>query len=52
MANATVSHELRNPLNSMVAQNILKSKLYGELKLRLNNENQEIIRELEDGHEI
>ena len=29
--NATVSHELRNPLNSLIAQNIEKSYLYEEL---------------------
>jgi signal transduction histidine kinase len=32
MTNATVSHELRNPLNSIAAQNILKGKLYSELR--------------------
>lgn len=32
MANAFVSHELRNPLQSIVAQNIKKAKLYEELK--------------------
>jgi signal transduction histidine kinase len=32
LANATVSHELRNPLNSLVAQNMEKSALYKELR--------------------
>lgn len=31
MINACVSHELRNPLNSIVAQNIEKASLYAEL---------------------
>lgn len=30
--NACVSHELRNPLNSIQAQNILKKHLYAKLK--------------------
>lgn len=28
MINATVSHELRNPLNSLLAQNIQKKEIY------------------------
>ena len=31
MINAFVSHEMRNPLNSIVAQNIQKSQLYQEM---------------------
>ena len=31
LINATVSHELRNPLNSLKAQNILKATLYKKL---------------------
>ena len=31
MINACVSHELRNPLNSIIAQNIQKVNLYKEL---------------------
>jgi signal transduction histidine kinase len=31
LINATVSHELRNPLNSLIAQNIEKKALYREL---------------------
>ena len=31
MINACVSHELRNPLNSIIAQNIEKHHLYNEL---------------------
>ena len=34
MINATVSHELRNPLNSIMAKNIEKEALYGDLKSR------------------
>ena len=32
MINACVSHELRNPLNSIIATNIEKSYLYKDLK--------------------
>ena len=32
MINACVSHEMRNPLNSVVAQNIEKKFLYAELE--------------------
>ena len=40
MINACVSHEMRNPLNSIIALNIEKNELYKELeraseKLRL-----------------
>lgn len=31
MINACVSHELRNPLNSIIAQNIEKHHLYNEM---------------------
>ena len=31
LINATVSHELRNPLNSLVAQNMEKEALYKQL---------------------
>ena len=31
MINATVSHELRNPLNSVIAKNVEKEKLYEHL---------------------
>ena len=37
--NATVSHELRNPLNSIIAVNLQKEFLYNQLKKILNNEN-------------
>ena len=38
LINACISHELRNPLNSIVSQNIKKSQLYTELErlLELN----------------
>jgi signal transduction histidine kinase len=32
MINATVSHELRNPLNSLIALNVEKKFLYKQLK--------------------
>ena len=32
MVNACVSHELRNPLNSIVAQNNLKKDIYKKLR--------------------
>ena len=32
MINACVSHEMRNPLNSIVAQNIEKEYLYSDLE--------------------
>ena len=31
MINACVSHEMRNPLNSVIAQNIQKKEIYSEL---------------------
>ena len=33
LINACVSHELRNPLNSIIAQNIQKSRLYEQLEI-------------------
>ena len=50
MTNATVSHELRNPLNSITAQNIMKLKLYEDLKSRMQQDpgSQKIIEELEE----
>ena len=36
--NATVNHELRNPLNSIVAFNQQKKTLYGELEILINND--------------
>ena len=35
--NATVSHELRNPLNSIIAQNLEKKKLYEKMDTILRN---------------
>ena len=37
--NATVSHELRNPLNSLISQNIEKKQLFKELKTIILNSN-------------
>jgi hypothetical protein len=37
--NATVSHELKNPLNSICAENIQKENLLNELRDLLNNKN-------------
>ena len=56
MINACVSHELRNPLNSIIATNIEKKHLYMELKLILNQEEinrescLEILNKLEEGN--
>ena len=38
MINATVNHELRNPLNSIAAFNTQKEMLYNKLKDLINNE--------------
>jgi signal transduction histidine kinase len=35
MINACISHELRNPLNSIIAKNFEKEALYQELKNQL-----------------
>jgi len=37
LINACVSHELRNPLNSIIAQNIEKAKLYEELETLIDS---------------
>jgi len=37
--NATVSHELKNPINSICAENIQKENLLKELRDLLNNKN-------------
>ena len=37
MINATVSHELRNPLNSIAAINIQKEMLYNQLQELIRN---------------
>ena len=55
--NATVSHELRNPLNSIVAQNLEKRKFYQDLRKisgqmgwsPVKNQLETIISKLEDG---
>ena len=39
LINATVSHELRNPLNSLIAQNIEKRALHKELQLQIQKSN-------------
>ena len=62
MINACVSHELRNPLNSIDAQNNLKQKLYEKIKKILQDSQEheistaelsqrlsQILHELEDG---
>ena len=36
--NACLSHEMRNPLNSIIAQNIEKTRLYAELEKILEEE--------------
>ena len=58
MINACVSHELRNPLNSIIAINLEKKYLYGLLNIELNrteiNKDSclEILNKLEDGNKI
>ena len=37
MINACVSHELRNPLNSIISQNVEKQFLYQELRDNIEN---------------
>ena len=37
LINACVSHELRNPLNSIISKNIEKSALYLQLLSKLNS---------------
>jgi outer membrane lipopolysaccharide assembly protein LptE/RlpB len=39
LINATVSHELRNPLNSLIAQKMEKEALYVELKEEIESGN-------------
>jgi len=39
--NATVNHELRNPLNSIVAFNMQKEALYEQLEIVISDENLE-----------
>jgi signal transduction histidine kinase len=39
LINATVSHELRNPLNSLIAQNMEKTALYKELSEEIDKSN-------------
>jgi signal transduction histidine kinase len=46
-----VSHELRNPLNSIKAQNILKRNLYNELK-KILPQPCRILDDLESGLEV
>ena len=48
LVNATVSHELRNPLNSLIAQNIQKAALYQELQEIINCEESRIQAETKD----
>ena len=61
LINACVSHELRNPLNSIMAQNIEKQNLYKELKEHLKTLNpkdkgvkrcMEIVKKLDSGMKV
>ena len=45
MINASVSHEMRNPLNSIIAQNILKLELYKEMEKLMKKFDQESTKE-------
>jgi len=40
LINATVSHEMRNPLNSIIAQNVEKESLYAEIEATLASSSQ------------
>ena len=42
LINACVSHELRNPLNSIIAKNIEKTAMYNELQKQLKKFDSEI----------
>ena len=44
--NATTSHELRNPLNSLITQNIKKAALYKEIKMKCENKSDQILDEI------
>ena len=58
MINACVSHELRNPLNSIIATNIEKKHLYKQLRLLLTQGEidkdgcLEILSKLEEGNKV
>jgi len=61
LINATVSHELRNPLNSIIAQNVRKESLYENMLIQLqflDKQNdvtrrmKSIMEELDDGLEV
>jgi signal transduction histidine kinase len=54
MTNATVSHELRNPLNSIQAQNILKKKVYEVLRAKIagDQELEKLMDQLDEGLSI
>ena len=47
--NATVSHELRNPLSSLLSQNVKKAALFKQIKQKCKNNKEitDIIGELE-----
>ena len=60
--NATVNHELRNPINSIVAYNVQKERLYNELRsmvgdnylsfTELKEKIKETLIELDEGNEV
>ena len=58
MINACVSHELRNPLNSIIATNTEKKHLYKELRRLLTqgeinkDDYLEILTKLEEGNKV
>lgn len=45
LINACLSHEMRNPLNSIIAQNLEKTKLYEELEKILSLEGDPAVKE-------
>jgi len=58
MINACVSHELRNPLNSIIATNVEKKHLYKELRVLLTRDEinkdscLDILTKLEEGNKV
>ena len=60
LINACVSHELRNPLNAIIAKNIEKTELYKQLKkilrsLKKSSSSEHaigILEKLEEGREV
>ena len=60
LINACLSHELRNPLNSIIAQNLEKAKLYAELEKLIEEQSdteakekmEKILKQLKNGKKV